>query len=273
MRLNILFLLLFFPLLIQAQNQIIEFNDLTSIIVESQQSNEPHVKGGHTIYSLCFTKNENGDFISNEIVYQKDKKNKVNRLNNTITISKKAVETFLYSLNEDKSQFKLQDLGLAHEKLDTNINVDHSSALTFTKTINDDFLFDIDSFSYCNSFQSIKKHIIGGKFFTLKLLTKEGKETILDISTGDLNLNNPIRLRNYFIVYPMLKGKLPTDFFNHEYFNEDRLLLELTNYLKVIECEDYYYEEFKKQHPDRTHQENRMRVGWDFEEYFKTNKK
>ena len=43
--------------------------------------------------------------------------------------------------------------------------------------------------------------------------------------------------------------------------------------LDTIECEGFYYNEFINQHPERTAQENRMRIGWDFKEYMENRKK
>jgi hypothetical protein len=53
------------------------------------------------------------------------------------------------------------------------------------------------------------------------------------------------------------------------FFTKDNFEKITLDYFNTIECEGFYYNEFKINNPKRTPAENRMRNGWDFLEYMK----
>lgn len=95
---------------------------------------------------------------------------------------------------------------------------------------------------------------------------------IYGFDSDDIGLNN-LKFFDYIICYELLHDKLPTNFSGREHFGKNEMITNTLFVIATIECENFYYKEFINSRPDRTPQENRMKVDWDFVKYLEHRKK
>jgi hypothetical protein len=134
--------------------------------------------------------------------------------------------------------------------------------------ISGDFTVDVDSFKFCQNYKMTKPISSGGGSIKVELIkgSKEIKEFAFnsnDVETGELNL------RDYILCYELLHDKIPKGIPHHDFFPPDKLTEVLLAYIKAVEYEGFYYEEYIAKNPNLTRYDVRTKIGWDFKECMK----
>lgn len=129
-------------------------------------------------------------------------------------------------------------------------------------------LVQTDSFAFCQSNRILQRTMIGGFLSTIAMELNGNLKDSFKFESGDIG-ENTFDLLNYLYAYKLLKDKLPDKFPKARLFTEDSFKNNIAYYLQTIECEDYYYKEFVKLHPERTAKQNRMWDGWDYKQFLK----
>ena len=238
------------------------------IIVESQRLNEPPTIPPPALYQIKFERTKKGDFKASAVQELLDKSSE-KTLKDDIVLSKEKVNQTNSWLSNNKSSFSFTDLNTDLQQINNAI-VTHQ--LTLAEKIDEDFMVKVDSFNFCNSFDNRRTMVIGGAKLNVTLKLENGDNETFSFEAGDFGTEK-FNLRDYLIFYPLLKDKIPIHNEASDFFNETQLLRVLLHYLDTIECEGFYYNEFISIYPERTPKENRMRVGWNFEEYMRNRKK
>ena len=102
----------------------------------------------------------------------------------------------------------------------------------------------------------------------ITLLGAGDSKEVYEFDTHDFDMGR-INLRDYLTCFQILNDKLPDDFEYFNLFTKERFKYKIRHTLKTVECEEFYYQEFKDRYPNRTNAENRMHVGWDFVVYMR----
>lgn len=132
-----------------------------------------------------------------------------------------------------------------------------------TRELPGQLIIELDSFSYCQPHLMRKTLTIGGAMITVDLKS-DGKRTSFQFDSST-DRNGSLDIYAYLLCYRLLQGALPGDFFGSQYFSRQALTTVILHYFKVIECEGYYYQEYKMRNPERTPGE--IRQGWDLKRY------
>jgi len=238
--------------------------DITGLVYISKEADEPPTRDGRPTYKIVFKPDEKGNFIANN--FKKDRKNiKVRE----ITISNTKLKSAINQKLSDKRAFPINEFIIDLDELNKSIE-DHDFVLI--KSISDSLILKIDSFNYCNQFVSLKSFLIGGYNNYIYATFASGDTlTLFDFDLGDLGLRE-FQFRDYLISYQLIGNIIPIEFPFSEYFHEEKFREVVLYYLQTIECEDFWYNEFIKENPNRTPRENRMKVDWDFRKYINSRK-
>lgn len=210
------------------------------IEISAREHDEPPTREGRPVHELVFRLNDEAltleDYkISNSSVSQ-----------NAITIQKNLVDSLSELLNNPRSNFILRRK-VAGEQLQP-------------------IEIDLDSMNYCKSFSQTCRLSTGGISMTIRV--KNGDEELLKYEL-DSSMPDDFEFQKYLTLYPVLQNNLPNDLPGANFFDDIYLMLKVSEYLEMINCEDFYYHEFVNKHPERTPQQNRTRTGWNFKEYLK----
>jgi hypothetical protein len=238
------------------------------IVVTSQQANEPPSIPGPARHHVIFKQTKNGDFAVSAIE-EHSKKVKTIKLNGQIKIPRQKVDQTISWISSGKTAFSISDLQIDPQLINKKLEA-HS--LVFTESIDKSFVVKVDSFSLCSSFDTKRSISTGGTALTVTIKFEHAEEKSYKFHSSDFGTNR-FNIQDYLTLYPLLNNKLPSDHLSADLFNEKVLVEVLHYYLKIIECEDYYYKEFVSKHPNRTPQENRAKAGWDFEGYMNNKNK
>ncbi|MEQ8471407.1 MAG: hypothetical protein RIC35_09480 [Marinoscillum sp.] len=133
----------------------------------------------------------------------------------------------------------------------------------------DIYTLDLDSLEFCQSFNDLKRIVMGG--FIINVKVKNTNIRLLEFEF-DTTYPDSLDLQKFLTLYPLLQNRLPEKFPGAGLFDNKFLMEKVFDYQEVIQCEDYYYHEFVNAHPERTPQQNRTREGWNFEGYLKNRK-
>lgn len=226
------------------------------IVIKSQRFNEPPTIPAPASYKLDFKKKGNGDFVATEIEEHSKRIKKI-KIKKEIVLAAEDVDRTASWIHNDKSVFQLEEF--------------NPNLLTLSGDIKQDLVIKADSFRLCNTFDNLKSISIGGTKLDVLIRFENGTEKAFNFESGDFGTSD-FDLQSFLILFPLLEDKLPEDL-SPDFFNEVQLVKVLEHYLDAIKCEELYYKEFISTQPDRTPQENRMKVGWDFEKYMEKREK
>ena len=238
------------------------------IVVSSQQANEPPSIPAPALYKIYFKETSNGDLVAS-VAEEHAKKIKKIKLAGSITLSKDKIAQTITWIDTNKTSFPITALNIDPLLINNELEF---YPLTFTKTVDKDLVIKTDSFNVCRPFIWKMSHSTGGNNLTVTVKMDDGVEAVFAFESADFETNR-FKLQEYLILYPLFEGKLPADHIASEFFNKEVLSKALVYYLHTIECENFYYKEFISKYPERTPQENRLKVGWNFEEYMNSRAK
>ena len=242
---------------------------MKEVVVESQEIVDLPENQQPPLYRLIFKPSLSGDFQTSIIEEESGKKIKRIKLKEKIILTEKRLDSTTKWISNNKTSFSLDDLYLDPElhKIFVNANQKQKS-----DSLLKNFVVSTDTFNFCNSFDPLRYLVNASKKLHVTFKYENSEEKVFEFDFVDF-YKNKFNLQDYLMVYPLLKDKLPTAYIQSDFFSEETLLKVLRHYIKTIDCEGYYYDEFIKAHPERTAQENRMRVDWNFEEYMRNRDK
>ena len=242
--------------------------DIESVVIQAKQLNEPPTKPGPATYEIKFTKDKSGDLYA-KYYFLKGGKNKKIRLKKTIKISKEDIELFSEWRSREKDKFSLSDFGVNIEELNASISM---APFRPKVPIVEEFVITMDTLNYCSQYQS--EHSISTGGFVINVFLKTAQDSVNYFSyDSDDKREYKFDLKGYLHLQPLLEDKLPDGFLKNDFFSKEKLIENLLYYKRIIECEGFFYQEFINNNPNRTIQENRMRVGWNFQEYLENRNK
>lgn len=210
-------------------------------MVFAKKHDEPPTDQGAKLHRLIFRLNQD----SMVLVEHRRSKRKVKIP--LISISKELVDSLENRLNVPNNVFMIRR-EINGEKL---------------RTIE----LDLDSLSICRSYERSRVNSTGG--FEIKVIGRSKRNEIFKFEFERPEDLGNFDFLNYLVIYPLLENNLPSAVPGSHIFDDLFLLKVVEEYYNQIQCEDYYYQQFLKEHPERTKQENRMRKGWDFKTYLK----
>ncbi|WP_111670042.1 hypothetical protein [Algoriphagus litoralis] len=114
----------------------------------------------------------------------------------------------------------------------------------------------------------IKSFSTGGYKLSVKITYQTGTSNYFEFGSNDLGMGR-LDLKGFIYSYQLLTERIPDQVYQYGFFTKDSFEDIILYYVKTIECEGFYYNEFTDRNPKRTPAENRMRKGWDFLEYMK----
>ena len=135
--------------------------DFKSIIIETEEFDEPPTIDGRPTYKIEFVKNKSGDFIADHflIIWGKQKKQK---LKPSLILPKEDIDRFIDWQEKNKNIFTLNELGTNVELIQKQMaNVVHKP----TFPIKDGFVINTDTFNFCEKYSSFKTLTTGGNGF------------------------------------------------------------------------------------------------------------
>ena len=246
-------------------NQVVLSQDFESIVVAVEHADEPPTKHGPVVFEITFTSDEQNNFVAKTYTRKYKGKKRV-KLEEPYLINSNTIQRFMDWKAMSKSQFSLNEFDINIDELN-NSNTGYKPNFEITEEI-----IKTDSFNICKDWQFKRSYSTGGYSIKIKL-TKNNKSTeFLNFSSNDIG-SYKFDLNPYLLIQPVLEDRIPKEFRIDSFFDKESLITRLNYYFNVIECEGFYYNEFINQNPQRTKQENRMMIGWNFEEYLKKRNK
>lgn len=231
--------------------------EIHSIIVYADNASGTKAE---TIGEIEFTKGKEGNFNANKYRIG----NKQKRTKQKLTLSRESVE----KMNRWKKRtgFTLTDLATEFS-MELDSLIPPPGYLDFE--ISTDKTIKIDSFSFCQAYNHPRSLDDAPRYrMTVTLIDAADSRQSYEFDTYDNEIRK-IDLRDYLICFQILNDKLPRDFNYFNFFTKERFAYRVWYVLKTIECEEYFYFEFKKRNSNRTDIENRLRIGWNFVEYMR----
>lgn len=253
---NIFFTLLFLTLSSGTLGQEIE-----KITFTSRQHDEPPTKQGRPEFKIEYIKNSSGNFIANQ--YLKDKKKL--KLESPITIEKQRINAIELWILNDITEFKLLEFGISKDQLEKIAN-ENDYKLNFR--IPDNPTIQIDTFNVCQNWRMFKTISMGGHEQSITISHGNGLKINFKFDSSDFGIGK-FDMKGFIISYYLLVERIPSQIPQDDFFTKGNFEKITLGYFKTIECEGFYYNEFKNNNPERTPAENRMRKGWDFLKYMK----
>ena len=239
--------------------------DYESIVVTVEHANEPPTNYGPVVFEITFTSDELNSFVAKTYTHTYKKKKKV-KLDEPYYINSTSIQRFMDWRAMSKSKFLLNEFDMNIDELN-NSNTGHKPNFEITEE-----MIRMDSFNYCKDWQFKRSFSTGGYSISIKLIKNNKSTEFINFNSNDIG-SNKFDLNSYLLIQPVLEDKIPEEFRIDGFFDKESLITKLNYYFKVIECEGFYYNEFINQNPQRTKQENRMMVGWNFEDYLKKRRK
>ena len=237
-----------FPLVAQTINQL--------TITVQEHDEPPTSKGKRDEYVLHYTPDRQGNLAANRYF----RSGKKVRLRKEIVIPKDALRQVQKWMNSNERSFLFESF-YSDESVLRQRQSDHAYGLS--RELPQIIKIEIDSFNFCQPLLMSKTLIIGGVKITVDLEIGEDELSFKFDSSTDRDGN--LDLHGYLLCYRLLDGALPNGFPGAHYFAPQGLSKVIMQYFKVIECEGYYYQEYKSLHRERTPAE--LRQGWDLKHY------
>lgn len=253
---NIFFTLLFLSISFGALGQEIE-----KITFSSKGFDEPPTKPGKPELKVEYVKDESGNYVAKHY-FQNKKKIK---LKTPISIEKERISLFQEWKTQNSNEFYPSDLGIDHNLIGKKAE-EKNFKLNFP--IPDKVLIQIDSFNLCQNWKMTKSFSTGGHKLRVTLKYQTGESNNFEFGEDDLGIGR-FDMKGFIYSYHILTDRIPEQVHQYDFFTKESFAEIMLDYLKTIECEGFYYNEFKINNPERTPAENRMRQGWDFLEYMK----
>lgn len=235
--------------------------EIEKITFTSKQHDEPPTKQGMPEFKIEYIKDSSGNFTANH--YLKDKKKL--KLGTPITIEKQRINVIeLWNLN-DVNEFKLLEFGINKDQIKKRAN-ENDYKLNFS--IPDNPTIQIDTFNICQNWRMFETIIIGGWEQIVTISYSNGLKNNYKFDSSDFGIGE-FDMKGFIISYSLLAESIPSQIPQDDFFTKGNFEKITLDYFKTIECEGFYYNEFKINNPERIPAENRMRKGWDFLEYMK----
>ncbi len=231
------------------------------IIVTGQHADEPPTEQGVSKHTIEFRTNKKGDLIAKEFW----RGNKKNKLRKGVVIESSRLESISQWIESEKKKFSLEELHMEYKALQ---DYKKNSSYKPYSEFDSNYVIDLDSFNFCLPYNSKRSISTGGYNLSVVMTNNFGTNYEFEFDSDDRGLNK-LGLFNYIVCYELLYDKLPANFSGREHFTKTEMMTNILFAISTIECEGFYYKEFIDKHPERTTQENRMRVGWDFVKYMK----
>jgi len=226
---------------------------------------EPPTKYGPSTFEITFSADGQNDYVADSYTSQYKRKKRV-KFAHPVVIHADDIKKFNSWRPASKSEFLLSELNVdIHDVQSAGVSCQPEFGIT-------DRAIRIDSFNICKDYQLKRSLSTGGHSIKVYLISQNDSLKFLDYAADDFN-GQKFDLQSYLMLQPILRSKIPKEFMVKDFFDNKSLLEVLSYYYKVIECEGYYYTEFKAQHPNRTEEENRMMIGWDFSGYLENRSK
>ncbi len=232
------------------------------ITLEMQQDNEPPTIPGPALYRIDFQKSATGDFVATHYFENRKKK----KLTTQVVLEKDRVATVFQWIQQNQKEFPLSAMNITRAEL-----LERSKSQDLHFEIPNDLLLRVDSFAFCQDYRTRVRMATGGSWLKYALMDDLGKEVSFEIEESTIETKN-FNLQHYLFGYFLLNGKVPAAFSNLDLFLKSVTLDVLMDYFRILECEGYYYKEFREKHPKRTAAENNTKAGWNFVEYMKQRK-
>lgn len=234
------------------------------IEVTYQKGNEPHSKPGPTEFKVEFKRGHSDDFIATSFLENGNRK----KFEDSIILKKERIDSVESWLKSNKRQFTINDFQFNRASLQAEINTEPSRLdLPLGNTIK----IDVDSFNVCKEFWRLRFVSTGGERLKVKLTFKSQHTEEFEFHSAQVG-NKEFPLWNFLISYKILAGRVPNSFHGTQFFSAESFSKIVALTLKVNECEEYYYNEFVKSHPEMTPSERREKKGWNFAEYMRNRK-
>lgn len=106
----------------------------------------------------------------------------------------------------------------------------------------------------------------GGETVQVIVIDNAGHRTVLAFPVTNPRVS-PFPIQAYLLGYILLHDLFPDTVAGHAFFSRGMLEEVLIEYIKVIPCEGFYYQEYLNRNPQLTPQERRTRKGWNFKDY------
>ncbi len=252
-------------LLFVSISQIVLGQELESFSVQIIHADEAPTNHGPEVFEITFTPDAQNNFVAKSYININQRKKRV-RLKSQIIIKAEQIQKFIGWKAVLKSKFLLSELGVDITELRSANSAFKPKFPIMEETIK------IDSFKICCDWQFKKRISTGGYSININLIYQNKLTEFLNYNSDDIGIYE-FDLKTFLMIQPILQNKIPQEFRIQGFFDKHSLLDILNYYYQVVECEGYYYNEFIQQKPQRTKQENRMMIGWDFEEYLKKRNK
>ncbi|MEQ8301966.1 MAG: hypothetical protein RIB47_01150 [Cyclobacteriaceae bacterium] len=233
--------------------------DIEKIIFTSQQADEPPTKQGRPKYKIEFKRQVSGDFTTSDFYEGKKKK----RLTTETKIDRERTKRAIKWQTIDKRNFTALELEFDPRTLKTGT---YKNELSFD--IPTDFIVNVDSFQFCQTYKMTKTISTGGETITVTWISISGQRREFIFNSNDIG-EGKFNIKDYLLCYELLHDKVPSEIPYHDFFSNDKLTDILLNYQKTVECEGYYYKEYTDKNPNLTPQDRRTKKGWDFVEYMR----
>lgn len=231
--------------------------EIQTIIVHADDASGTKAE---TIGEIEFRKGKDGNFNANKYRIR----NKQKRVKRKLTISRESVE----KINgwKKRTGFTLTDLATEFS-MELDSLTPPPGYLDFE--ISTEKMIKIDSFSFCQAYNHPRSLNDAPRYrMTVTLIDAANSRESYEFDTYKMETRK-IDLRDYLICFQILNDKLPRDFNYLNFFTKKRFAYRIWYVLKTIECEEYFYLEFKGRNLSRTNIENRLRIGWNFVEYMR----
>jgi len=248
-----------------SSSQIVLSQEIGFILIQVIHADEPPTKHGPLIFEITFTADELNNLVAKSYTNNYKRKKRI-KPQNQIIIKAEQIQKFNGWRAISKSDFLLSELGVDITELRSANSAFKPDFQILDETIK------IDSFKICSDWQFKRSFSMGGYSININLISENKSTEFLNYSSNDIGAFK-FDLKAYLMIQPLLQDRIPQEFRIQGFFDKRSLLDILNYYYKVIECEGYYYNEFIEENPQRTQRENRMMIGWDFEEYLKKRNK
>lgn len=243
--------------LIMAPSAICQHIEQVTVIVQ-QHDEPPTKKGRRDQFTIQYKRGNEGDLEAK--TYSQERKTIA--LHKNVAISPSARATVEEWLNTNKKSFPISSFH-ADESMIRKRQSDPEFALIYE--LPGQILINTDSFNFCQPHLMRRAMVIGGVRIDVQLLIN-GELKTFHFDSSDERAGN-FDLHGYLLCYRLLNDALPDDFPATEYFSTQKMTDVVLQYYKVIECEGFYYEEYKERNPELSPSERRQQ--WNLKRYLR----
>ena len=230
---------------------------IDQLIITVQEHDEPPTsKGKRDEYVLHYTRDRLGNLAANRYF----RSGKKVRLRKEMLIPKDALRQVQKWMNSNERSFLFESF---HSDESVLRERQSDPAYGLSRELPQIFTIETDSFNFCQPYLMRKTLTIGGLTIMVDLKTDEDELSFKFDSSTDRD--GTLDLHGYLLCYRLLDRALPDDFPGAQYFSSMGLSNIIMQYFNVIECEGYYYQQYRSRNRERTPAE--LRQGWDFKRY------